>query len=276
MERANAAVNYAKGLAIILMVLLHSSRWIESGYVGHFVCLFHMPLFFIMSGFCFKEKYLTDFKTFVIKRIKGLWGPYFKYGVAFLLLHNVFYHFHIYDSVYGSYTGVSSSIYGLKDYLMQFQRILRMVGTEQLLGGFWFLHALFYASIIGCLTICYTMKRALLGGVLLLLTMFFLVANITIPIVGIGDKCLLGALFFYIGFALKKHYLTLSNKKIRTIIFILTICVAPAVAYVMPSSMPTMSATKLTPYILSATLLSTTIFLFLRKFRVSEPRLESF
>lgn len=66
MERKNLAVNYCKGLAIVLMVLLHSSRWIESSFIGHWICLFHMPLFFIMSGFCFKEKYLDDFKTFTI------------------------------------------------------------------------------------------------------------------------------------------------------------------------------------------------------------------
>lgn len=34
MEKKVLYVDYVKGLAIILMVLLHSSRWIESGYVS--------------------------------------------------------------------------------------------------------------------------------------------------------------------------------------------------------------------------------------------------
>lgn len=36
MERKNLAVNYCKGLAIVLMVLLHSSRWIESSFIGQY------------------------------------------------------------------------------------------------------------------------------------------------------------------------------------------------------------------------------------------------
>ncbi len=163
MERKNLAVNYCKGLAIVLMVLLHSSRWIESSFIGHWICLFHMPLFFIMSGFCFKEKYLDDFKTFTYRRIKGLWGPYVKFGIIFLALHNVFYHLHIYNDIYGSYTVKTSTIYGLEDYVLQLQRILRMVGTEQLLGGYWFLPTLLYASIIAYLIIRYIHNR-ILGG----------------------------------------------------------------------------------------------------------------
>ena len=31
--------------------------------------------------------YLDDFKNFVVKRIKGLWWPYVKYGFLFLLFH---------------------------------------------------------------------------------------------------------------------------------------------------------------------------------------------
>ena len=164
MEQKNLAVNYSKGLAIILMVLLHSSRWIETSMFGHWVCLFHMPLFFVMAGYCFKEKYLGDFKTFAYKRIKGLWMPYVKYGLLFLLLHNAFYHLHIYDGDYGSYTGQASILYGLKDYALQLQRIFRMVGTEQLLGGYWFLPTLLYASLIAYAIIRYVHNRIFGGG----------------------------------------------------------------------------------------------------------------
>lgn len=163
MEHKDLTVNYCKGFAIVLMVLLHSSRWIESSFIGHWICLFHMPLFFVMSGYCFKEKYLNNFKTFIFRRINGLWVPYVKFGIIFLALHNVFYHFYIYNDIYGSYTGETSKIYGLQDYALQLQRILRMVGTEQLLGGYWFLPTLFYASIFAYLIIRY-IHNSLLGG----------------------------------------------------------------------------------------------------------------
>lgn len=164
MEQKLLHIDYIKGIAIILMVLLHSSRWIESGYVGHLVCLFHMPVFFIVSGFCFKKQYLNDFKMFFIKRVKGLWIPFVKYGLLFLILHNLFYYLHIYDSFYGSYTGTASHLYIVNDFLMQLQRIIRMVNNEQLLGGYWFLHALFYASLLSFFVIKYTPHKAVGGG----------------------------------------------------------------------------------------------------------------
>ena len=148
----------------MLMVLLHSSRWIESGYVGHLVCLFHMPIFFFVSGFCFKQEYIRDTRGFLIKKVKGLWYPYVKFGLIFLICHNVFYYLHIYDSHYGSYTGVASAFYTFKDYLIQCQRTVRMVGTEQLLGGYWFLHALFYACVISFITIKSSRGSTILGG----------------------------------------------------------------------------------------------------------------
>lgn len=92
-----------------------------------------------------------------------MWGPYVKFGIIFLALHNVFYHLHIYNDIYGSYTGKTSTIYELEDYVLQLQRILRMVGTEQLLGGYWFLPTLLYASIIAYLIIRYIHNR-ILGG----------------------------------------------------------------------------------------------------------------
>lgn len=46
-------VSICKAFGIILMVMIHA------GIPGDtFVSMFHMPLFFVMSGFCFKDKYL--------------------------------------------------------------------------------------------------------------------------------------------------------------------------------------------------------------------------
>ena len=56
--------------------------------------------------------------------------------MIFLLLHNVFAYLHIYDASYS-----------LKEIAIKFVRILTMTGSEQLLGGFWFLISLCWASI---------------------------------------------------------------------------------------------------------------------------------
>lgn len=257
----NVAVNYAKGIAIILMVLLHSSRWIESSYFGHIICMFHMPLFFIMSGFCFKKKYLDDFKNFVVKRIKGLWWPYVKYGFLFLLFHNVFFHLHIYDSIYGSYTGQTSSLYDIKDFILQMQRILRMVSTEQLLSGFWFLPALFYASIIAYIIIRYIHNRILGGAVLISFVLGFLAFDFKVPFLGIDNKMLLGALFFYFGFCWKDNINLFESVRNNAIFSMFAIVLTIIMAWKIPVSMPTMKLIYVVPYMFTAIFASVFIYL---------------
>lgn len=81
------SVSIAKGIAIILMVLAHT-RFSEYG--NYWINMFHMPLFFFFAGYCFKDKYLEIPSDFVIKRFKGLYKPFVKWGLIFLVLHNLF------------------------------------------------------------------------------------------------------------------------------------------------------------------------------------------
>lgn len=97
------------------------------------------------------------------RRIKGLYIPFVKWCIIFLLLHNAFYHLNIYNGEYG-FRGVVSHIYGWQDFIVNFLRIIRMGGNEQLLGGYWFLKTLFYSSILGCLTIRYSNRYGIVGG----------------------------------------------------------------------------------------------------------------
>lgn len=156
----NNSVSIAKGLGILMMVLAHAMC---PEFMRHFIAMFHMPLFFFLSGFCFKEVYLSDNKLFVTKRIKGLYYPYVKYSLLFLLLHNIFFYVNIYNTEYG-FNGSVSNLYTLKEYLINgFNIMTRMAGHEQLLGGFWFLKQLLFASIIGLFTIKY-ISNARIGG----------------------------------------------------------------------------------------------------------------
>lgn len=54
------SVTIAKAIGIILMVVGHSGL---GGYPIRFIYLFHMPLFFFLSGYCFKESYLEGLKN---------------------------------------------------------------------------------------------------------------------------------------------------------------------------------------------------------------------
>ena len=65
-----------RALAIICMVGGHAYT---HSFLESFVSLFHMPLFFFVSGYCFKEKYLLSTKQFISRKIKGIWLPTIKW-----------------------------------------------------------------------------------------------------------------------------------------------------------------------------------------------------
>ena len=150
-------ITIAKGIAIILMVVGHS---LCPEKLGNFISLFHMPLFFFCSGYCFKEKYLTDFIGFLKKRFRGLCVPYIKWGLFFLLLNGLLVYVHILPE--------DASI-ALSSYpKIIFDIIFQTKGVSMMLGGYWFLGSLFYGSLIFWFvrkTIC---KEKIIMGVILL------------------------------------------------------------------------------------------------------------
>lgn len=80
-------IDIGKGIAIILMCVGHSY---VCTFLDTFIYLFHMAFFFMMSGYFFREKNLASPKTFLWKRIKGLYFPFVKWAFIFVALHNVF------------------------------------------------------------------------------------------------------------------------------------------------------------------------------------------
>lgn len=140
------SVSIAKGIGIILMVIGHSGC---PSHLNSFIYQFHMPLFFFISGYCFKDKHLNNFKDFAIKRIKGIYIPFVKYSLLFLFLHNIFFNLNIYNDVYG-YNGSVSQLYNFNDfYKTAIKIITEMERQGELLGGFWFLRVLFCTSFLG-------------------------------------------------------------------------------------------------------------------------------
>lgn len=134
------SVSIAKAIAIILMVLAHTCF---SEYGNYWINMFHMPLFFFFAGYCFKDKYLTMPSNFVIKRVKGLYKPFVKWGLIFLVLHNLFFYLNIYNNEFGFRGNVSHLYTWHETFKKAIFIITRMSDTEQLLGGYWFLKSLF-------------------------------------------------------------------------------------------------------------------------------------
>lgn len=76
-------IDIAKGIAIILMVLGHTSI---PTFFSNFIWAFHMPLFFIASGWTTNWQ-KTNFKGFTKRKLQTLLVPFLIYSFFVILLH---------------------------------------------------------------------------------------------------------------------------------------------------------------------------------------------
>lgn len=199
MAARNEIIDIAKAIGIILMVIGHT-RCPE--YLRHLIYLFHMPLFFLFSGYFFSQKYLYDKRTFIKRKLKSLYLPYVKWSLFFLLIYNFCFEIDIYSERV-NYFGIVFHPYSMQEYFKHALSILfTMTGHAPLLGGFWFLHSIFWGNIIFLFALRYC-KRATLP-LLFLLTCLFLHFKIVIPIFEVSSLDTLAALFIAIGYYTKK------------------------------------------------------------------------
>lgn len=139
-------IDIAKGIGIFLVVAGHCLFQ----YAG-IIYLFHMALFFFLSGYCYNEKYNESFQMIYIllkKRIKSLYMPFIKYGLIFVMFHNFFFkiHFYISPNVW-QYNKVEYFI-SIREWIIAILGIISFSRIEQLLAPFWFLPILFMTTII--------------------------------------------------------------------------------------------------------------------------------
>ncbi len=81
MRKRDQSLDILRGIGIFFMVFDHVG-W---GSVVHtYIQSFHMPLFFIVSGYLWKKE---DTSTIVKKRFKALMIPYAVFAVSFLFLY---------------------------------------------------------------------------------------------------------------------------------------------------------------------------------------------
>lgn len=67
-NKRNDTYDIVKGIAIILMVIGHSGC---PYYLKNYIYLFHMPIFYFVSGYFFNEKYLNIIK----RKLNQLYRP---------------------------------------------------------------------------------------------------------------------------------------------------------------------------------------------------------
>ena len=211
----NTTISIAKGIAIILMVVAHAEA---PGWLCKFTFEFHMPLFFITAGFFFSKKYLTDEATFVKKRVKGLYWPFVKWSVIFLILHNWMFDIGILNEVYGNEHGGVLHPWSAHQIQQNLWNIFTAMGGYDafLCGAFWFFRGLFVASILYLIiykVLLYLLPKRAESATpyLICLVMLLLCGWKTweglkvINLVQGGYRDMMGCFFFGVGFIFRQY-----------------------------------------------------------------------
>lgn len=135
-EKHNSAIDIAKGLGIICVVVGHCIPDASSGQimnpflrnVFHIIYSFHMPLFFFLSGLFIKPIFSNkETIKFIKRRAIRLMTPYFCVGLAYLPFKALL-------------SSFANKPYNMDD----FWKIIIRVNPD---GELWFLYTLFMIAI---------------------------------------------------------------------------------------------------------------------------------
>lgn len=82
------SIDIAKAFGIFLIVIGHTLR---SGYLEYYIYSFHVPLFFLLSGLCWKNP--ISFKNLLVKKFKTIMIPYYNFAFISAIVYMFLSHF---------------------------------------------------------------------------------------------------------------------------------------------------------------------------------------
>lgn len=145
-------IDILKGIGIVFMVSGHSGTPFRS-----FIYLFHMAIFFMASGYFFKEKHSYHVKTTlstIMGKFRRLWVPFFLWNGIYVLFHNFFLSINIYTDnndilnyIPENFVRISS-YYSVREMLMRIAKGVMFSTNESILAPCWFLKTLFLISVL--------------------------------------------------------------------------------------------------------------------------------
>ena len=251
------SISICKSIAIILMVLAHTNF---SHFGSVLINMFHMPLFFFFSGYCIKKSYFDDPFKYLKRRVQGIYIPFVKWSMLFLLFHNIFFHIGIYNSSFGgAHDGMTETVLSCKETLIRaFYILATLTQKEHLLGGYWFLHTLFFSSIISFIVLYSFQKKGklhnsiMMGGILVLL-MLISYFKISIPFFVIRDREVMAVFFMMLGYFAKNYNLLyVANRTFKLIVIILGLAIVWIGSEYWPCSMTNIQWQYIPLYLVSA------------------------
>ena len=201
-------IDYLKVFACILVVIGHLIQSLQkssidnydniTSFINWFIYLFHMPLFFAVSGYLYemnkKQFSWKQYKNFVIKKIINLGVPYIVFYLLYVIINIIF----------------ASSVNTPK-------------GIEEIIGiinnpmpPYWFLYALLSIFIfIPLLGKALKENKKVIFIVLIALKIISIFINTKIYLI---DSFFENAIYFYLGCIIKDTIITLKNKNIKSIL----------------------------------------------------------
>lgn len=199
-------VDAMKGIAIILMIFNHVP--LEGRQWWRLIEVFHMPLFFLLSGYLYKQK---TFREVFFRNVKKILIPYFITCLVVWFIQWVYNH----DPLWGVSILIGNGK-GPMGYEFQYQ-----------VGPLWFLPAFFVSMMIINLLIKIESERIRWAVLLGLFTVSYLQVRTMdwlLPFgltTGVG-----GAVFVYLGIFVKSHPQLFINLKYRSVgLFVWFVCV---------------------------------------------------
>lgn len=143
----NNVISIMKGIAIIAMVAGHAEL---PTLLSNSIYIWHMPLFFMAAGYFFGPKHLADPWEFCRRRVKGLYIPFLKWSLIFLVLHNLWFELGVLNEQFGNWEGGVTHPYTWRAFWQRvFLCVTSMSGYDEFLtGAFWFFRGLLVASIL--------------------------------------------------------------------------------------------------------------------------------
>lgn len=159
-------LDIAKGITILLMVLAHSSI---PSWLHYYIWVFHMPLFFIASGYC-SNWYKNDLATFIKNKSKSLLIPFVVYSIINIIIQSHYGFTTFYNVLLKGWQGyalwfipvlyiatiVARCVYSIENKSVRYFIMIVLLGLAELLCFYkvpnhWTMTSVPYASFLICI-----------------------------------------------------------------------------------------------------------------------------
>ncbi|MGM9537690.1 MAG: acyltransferase family protein [Candidatus Onthomonas sp.] len=182
-------LDVAKGIGIFLVVYAHAMA-----PFNQYAYLFHMPLFFLISGFLYSPK--GTFQQFLVRKIKTLYIPFVGWNIIIIILRLI-----------PTFLKGDGSASLILFYLKRFGKIMLTIDWEgDYLGASWFLGALFLVSVAYKLLDTWVSEGKYKRGFITALFFVAGIASFYIDFPYLKSRTLMLSMFFALGYVIRLHW----------------------------------------------------------------------